>query len=99
MTVRKTLVRTGEFASIGFKDLNANVSLLLLDLDAISPPQVGLLRNGMFAFQKVLITAMLAPIHDILILIGRNTNAWEISHRKWGIYNLIQGWIRLGLQS
>ena len=79
MTARKTPVRTGEFASIGFKGLNANVSFLLLDLDAISLPQVGLLRKGMFAFQKGLITAMLAPIHAILILIGRNADAWEIA--------------------
>ena len=43
MTARKTPVRTGEFALIGFKGLNANASLLSLDLDAISPPQVGLL--------------------------------------------------------
>ena len=79
MTARKTPVRTGEFALIGFKGLNANASLLLLDLDAISPPQVGSLWNGMFAFQKVLITAMLAPIHASLILIGRNVNAWKIA--------------------
>ena len=63
-----------EFASIRFKGLNANVSLLLLDLDAISPLQVGLLWNEIFAFQKVLITTMLPPIHSILILIDRNVD-------------------------